>query len=205
MSEDPLVVHDVSQDTALGVPPMVTTPPWDGAPTAGLHALPALEALPLYVPKPVKVPPPVVPSATIVAASPTRVAPPTSRAMSSRRRRAKAQALDLLLIVLTVGVGWSLWSLVAWRHGQTPAKRLMGMRCIDTRAGAAARFGTMARREVALKWVPAVVTLGVAYGVGGAVACGERREALWDKGAKTIVVDDPDGRWRPERARRAAA
>lgn len=199
MSEDPRVVHDVTQDTALGVPATITTPPWDGAPVEMLHGLPALEALPLFVPKPVRVPPPVVPSATIVAA-PTRMPPPTSRAMSSPRRRVKAHALDLVLIVLTVGVGWWLWSLLLWRGGQTPAKRLMHMRCIDTRAGAAARFGTMARREIALKWVPGAVTLGVALGVGGATAWGERREALWDRAARTIVVDDPDDHWRPERS-----
>jgi uncharacterized RDD family membrane protein YckC len=200
MSENPLVGHNVVQDTAFAVPTMGTgAPPLRLAPQpVTLRSVPALEALP-----PVTRHGGDVDTGPVAAAEPAgpRVPPPNSKAMSSPGRRLRAQGLDVVLFVATVGVGWVLWSAVVWRHGQTPAKRLMRMRCIDTRVGSAARFRTMAHREVGLKWLPGVLTLGLGLAVGGAVSLGERRESLWDKGAKTIVIDDPDGRYRPERSR----
>lgn len=204
MSENPLVAHDVVQDTAFAVPTMVT-----GAPqirlspqSVALRGVPALEALP---PMAGPVPddgPARLASPAVDAVPVPRVPPPSSRDMSSPGRRLLAQGLDVVLFVVTAGVGWVAWSAVAWRHGQTPAKRLLRMRCIDTRVGTAARFRTMARREVGLKWVPAIVTLGLWPVAAGAACLGERREALWDKAGKTIVIDDPGGRYRPDRSAR---
>jgi hypothetical protein len=119
--------------------------------------------------------------------------------MSSPRRRAVAHVLEVVLLVATLGVGWLVWSLVAWRRGQTPAKQLLRMRCIDTWTGRAAGFRAMARREVADKWLPAAATLGLWLVGGGLLVLGERREAAWDKTAGAIVIDDPDGRYAPPR------
>jgi uncharacterized RDD family membrane protein YckC len=202
MSENPLVAPDVAQDTALAVPTMGTGAPHlrrSPQPVA-LRSVPALEALPPMAR-------PVSDDDTARLASPDvdavrapRVPPPSSRDMSSPGRRLRAQALDAVLFVVTAGVGWVAWSAVTWRHGQTPAKRLLRMRCIDTRVGSAAGFRTMACREVGLKWVPSILTLGLGLVVGGAACLGERREALWDKAGKTIVIDDPRGRYRPDRS-----
>lgn len=194
MSENPLVAGSPPQDTAFAVPPMLAGgPELRYAPRdTPLQAVPALAALPPMAPAP--------PGAPVEAGSALRtgrVPPPSSKAMSSPDRRLRATALEVVLFATTLAVGWLLWSAVTWRHGQTPAKRLMRMRCIDTREGTAAGFRTMAHREVGLKWLPGLLTLGLGLAVGGAVALGERREALWDKGAKTIVIDDPDGRYRP--------
>jgi hypothetical protein len=119
--------------------------------------------------------------------------------MSSRRRRAAAHVLEGVLVVATLGVGWLAWSLVVWRRGQTPAKQLLRMRCIDTWTGRAAGFRTMARREAADKWLPTVATLGLWMFAGGMLVLGERRECAWDKTAGAIVIDDPDGRYAPAR------
>jgi uncharacterized RDD family membrane protein YckC len=204
MNENPLVANDVAQDTAFAVPTMVSGAPHlrHSPQPVALRGVPALEALPPMAQ-------PVSDDDTARLASPAadavpvpRVPPPSSRDMSSPGRRLLAQGLDVVLFVVTAGVGWMAWSAVAWRHGQTPAKRLLRMRCIDTRVGTAARFPTMARREVGLKWVPAIVTLGLWLVAGGAVCLGERREALWDKAGKTIVIDDRDGRYGPDRSAR---
>lgn len=197
MSENPLVAHEVMQETAVGVPVMAHDAGLDlRAPRhAALRAVPALEALPALQPVGIDAPvegglPPVL---SPVAPTP----PPSSKAMSSPRRRARGLGLEALLFLATLGVGWLAWSVVLWRQGQTPAKRLMRMRCIDTRSGAAAGVATMATRELALKWVPGLVTLGLTVMAGGLVALGERHETLWDKAASTIVIDDPRGRYRP--------
>lgn len=197
MSENPLVAHEVMQETALGLPPMAHEVDLRLPRRVALRAAPALEALPAL--RPVGIdpsdepgPPPV-----LTAVASTHVPPPSSKAMSSPRRRARSLGLEVVLVLVTLGVGWLVWSVVLWRQGQTPAKRLMRMRCIDTRSGAAAGALTMAARELALKWVPGLATLGLTLMAGGLVALGERHEALWDKAARTIVIDDPQGRYRP--------
>src|ERR1017187_9491207 len=40
-----------------------------------------------------------------------------------------AYALAVLLFIVTLGIGYIIWSLMAWRHGQTPAQRLFRLRC----------------------------------------------------------------------------
>mgnify|MGYP006180715083 CR=1 FL=1 len=42
-----------------------------------------------------------------------------------------------------------------------------------------------------------LASLGLTLMTGGLVALGERHEAVWDKLARTIVIDDPEGRYRP--------
>lgn len=199
MSENPLVAHEVLQETAFGLPSMTQDAGLNLRPPRRvvLRAAPALAALPALKPVGVE------PSSDLVA-SPTRtdvacahVPPPSSKAMSSPRRRARSLVLEVVLVVVTLGVGWLVWSAVLWRRGQTPAKCLMRMRCIDTRSGAAAGARTMAARELALKWVPGLASLGLTLMTGGLVALGERHEAVWDKLARTIVIDDPEGRYRP--------
>lgn len=199
MSENHLVAHDVLQETAFGLPPMTQEAGLNfrSPRRVALRAAPALAALPALQPVGME------PSIEVVA-SPARtdvasadVPPPSSKAMSSPRRRARSLVLEVVLVVVTLGVGWLAWSVVLWRRGQTPAKRLMRMRCIDTRSGAAAGAGTMAARELALKWVPGLATLGLTLMIGGLVALGERHEAMWDKAARTIVIDDPAGRYGP--------
>jgi hypothetical protein len=119
--------------------------------------------------------------------------------MSLPARRLRAQVLEGALLVGTLVVGWVAWSLLLWGRGQTPAKQLLHMRCIDTWTGRAAGPATMMRRELAGKWALAVSTLGLSMVVGGLVVYGERREAFWDKTANTIVIDDPHDRYAPRR------
>jgi uncharacterized RDD family membrane protein YckC len=79
--------------------------------------------------------------------------------------RFSALLLDLGLAVVTLGVGWLIWSLVTWRHGQTPAKQLMGHVVADAATGRPLGWGRMAHRElivrVLLGTVLSLVTAGV--------------------------------------------
>jgi uncharacterized RDD family membrane protein YckC len=112
---------------------------------------------------------------------------------SSAGRRFGAYLLDVLLLMVTLSIGWIIWSLVIWGKGQTPAKQLMHMRCVDLSTGAVAGWGTMALRELVGKVVIGNVTCGISTVVGGAMILGDGapRQALWDKIASTVVVDDP--------------
>jgi uncharacterized RDD family membrane protein YckC len=117
--------------------------------------------------------------------------------LSSSGKRFGAWLLDGLLIVVTLVIGWLVWSLVVWAKGQTPAKSLLGMRCIRTDTGRGAT--TMALRELGGKVILGNLTFGITTIVSGIMilADGERHQAIWDKMVSTVVVDDPDSRLVP--------
>jgi uncharacterized RDD family membrane protein YckC len=58
-----------------------------------------------------------------------------------------AYALAVLLFIVSLGIGYIIWSLVAWGHGQTPAQRLLGLRCWRPGTGRPASRAQMALRQ----------------------------------------------------------
>lgn len=111
--------------------------------------------------------------------------------MSSAGKRFGAYLLEALLLMATLVIGWLVWSLCIWGRGQTPAKQLLHMRCVDQHSGQVAGWGTMALREIVGKAILANVTCGISTLVGAFMVLGESRQGVWDKIANTIVVDDP--------------
>ena len=105
--------------------------------------------------------------------------------------------LDLALIIVTLGIGWMIWSLVAWRSGQTPAKQILKMRVLHESTGKPATWGHMAVREFLVPLtvnIAAWVTLGV-----GAVAWitleivfyfVKGKRTLRDYWVRTVVVNE---------------
>ncbi len=49
--------------------------------------------------------------------------------------RLRAFLLTCLLFVVTLGIGWIVWSLLEWRHGRTASFRLTGLRVVRRRDG----------------------------------------------------------------------
>src|SRR6476659_3326284 len=48
--------------------------------------------------------------------------------LSSAWRRLGGYLLEGVLFVVTLIVGWLIWSIIVWGRGETPAKQLLGMR-----------------------------------------------------------------------------
>jgi uncharacterized RDD family membrane protein YckC len=119
-------------------------------------------------------------------------ADPGGAPISTGGRRFAAFLLEILLSIVTLGIGWLIWSLIVWGDGKTPAKALMGMRVVNSETGQVATWGTMALREVVGKWILGNVTFGITTVVGGIMILGESRQAIWDKIATTVVVDEVD-------------
>jgi uncharacterized RDD family membrane protein YckC len=127
---------------------------------------------------------------------------PASLVLSSPWRRLGASLLDTLLGVVTLFVGWLIWSLIVWNRGQTPAKQLLGMRTIDRESLHSAGWGRMLLRELPCKLVISIVASVTLLGFilyFWLLWDGERQE-LWDKMAGTLVVNDPGGVLDPRRA-----
>ena len=126
-------------------------------------------------------------------------------ALASRGQRLAGHTLEVVLFALTLGAGWVFWFASTGRGGQTPAKRLLGLRVVDGE-GRPAGLRRMVVRDVLLKVVAFVlldllllsmeVEGGVDLAFAGVVAwlvaalwCAwdGNRQCLWDKVAGTRV------------------
>lgn len=121
--------------------------------------------------------------------------PPGVR-LSSVGRRLGAYLLDGLLLLVTLILGWLIWSLIVWKDGRTPAKQLLGMRVARKDRGTPATWGTMCLRELVGKGLVMGVLSFVSFGIAPLVLFfmllwDRDRQELWDKIAGTLVVDDP--------------
>ena len=70
--------------------------------------------------------------------------------LASFQHRLGAYALDVGLAILTLGIGWIIWSLVVWGKGQTPAKQILKIRVYAAEGRRPATWGHMAVREFLL-------------------------------------------------------
>jgi len=122
--------------------------------------------------------------------------------LASQGQRFGAFLLDLVLVVVTLGIGYLIWSLVVWGRGQTPAKQLLKLRVIRLNDRRAASWGIMAVRQFVL----VAVVFGVDAALGGfglisllwllangiTLLATDKNQALWDKILSTVVVSEPN-------------
>jgi uncharacterized RDD family membrane protein YckC len=74
---------------------------------------------------------------------------PQGARLASKGRVAASWFLAIGLFAVTLGVGYLAWALVTWDQGQTPAQRLLGLRCWRPESGRLADRKRMALREAA--------------------------------------------------------
>ena len=130
-----------------------------------------------------------------LTAPPGAVALPPGVSLSSPGKRFVGLLLESALVVVTLYVGWLVWSLVVWANGQTPAKQILGMKVYRPGGRRAASWGVSCLREVVGKGIVltlvSLITLGIGWLVAVLMIFGNRHQTLWDKVAGTVVVDDP--------------
>ena len=98
--------------------------------------------------------------------------------------------LEVVLAIVTLGIGYLIWSLFTIKQGQTPGKKLMGIRVVSLNDGKALPFWMMLLREWIVEDFIAAITFGIAYIW---ILFDDRNQALYDKIMNTIVVNDPQG------------
>lgn len=105
---------------------------------------------------------------------------------ASRGRVAASYLLGVGLFILTAGVGYLAWGIVLWGHGQTPAQRLLDLRCWRPETGRVASREHMALRQVT----------GLLNGellIGPIIwLTSKSLNSLGDLLAGTVVLHDPD-------------
>ena len=99
------------------------------------------------------------------------VAPPGVRLVSAGGRLG-AVLVDVVLIMVTFGVGWWIWALITWGNGQSPGKQLLGHVVADAATGEAFDWGRMFLREILIRLllfgIPNMLTFGL-FGLGDAL------------------------------------
>ena len=114
-------------------------------------------------------------------------------------RRIKALLLTVLLVVVTLGVGWLVWSVVEWRRGRTASFRLTGLRVVRRSDGRPIGLARSILRNAiccTLLLVPTIVAccvLAIAFVMGASPPdqlLREPRTAPWDFLTRTKVVSE---------------
>jgi len=121
---------------------------------------------------------------------------PPGVVVSSAGKRLGGYLLEVLLVIVTLVLGWLIWSLIVWGQSTSPAKQLLKMKVLKKDTGLRASYGTMALRELVGKWLIVGLVIGSICGLVAIVLdfmllWDKDRQELWDKIAGTIVVDDP--------------
>ena len=116
---------------------------------------------------------------------------PIGVTLASPAKRFGGWIVDALLVVVTLFVGYFVWSLISFTSGRTPGKQLLGMRYVHLDTGRAAGWGRTFLREVIAKAIVGVLcslTFGIAYFW---LIWDRDNQELWDKVVGTVVVNDP--------------
>ena len=95
----------------------------------------------------------------------TNSSPEMNLRYASFQHRLGAIVLDATLMVITLGIGWLIWSFIVWGEGQTPAKKILKLRTINFTNGRPATWGHMGIRAALI-----TITVSIASGVTGGIA-----------------------------------
>ena len=115
---------------------------------------------------------------------------PEGVVLTSKSSRLLCALLEVVLAVLTIGIGYFIWQFFTYRTGQTPGKKLMGIRVVSLNDGKALPFWMTLLREWIVKGFIGGITFGIAYIW---IMFDAKNQGLYDKVLNTVVVDDPQG------------
>jgi uncharacterized RDD family membrane protein YckC len=117
--------------------------------------------------------------------------PASAMRLVSPGGRFGAFLLEIVLAVVTLGIGYLIWSLITWSNGQTPGKQLLGQVVADAQTGAPADWSRMFMREFVIHGLLFgllnTVTFGVFFVVDSLMVFGTDHRTLHDKMAGTVV------------------
>jgi uncharacterized RDD family membrane protein YckC len=133
-------------------------------------------------------PPGLMDRATQVAAMPPL---PPGTELATAGRRIGTYLLEIVLAVVTLGIGYLIWMLIVWSKGQTPGKQLMGLRVYHLQNQRAASWGQMFVRQVVGGIVNGIAYIGFIISVVFLFSDPLRR-TVPDRIAGTIVLSDPN-------------
>lgn len=117
---------------------------------------------------------------------------PQGTQLASVGRRIGSYFLSGLLAIVTLGLGYLIWGVIAWAKGQTPTQQVLGMRTWKPQTQTNATWGTMFLREVIGGIVTSIIPPITEIVSFFLFVTGKERKALADHVAGTIVLYDPN-------------
>ncbi|MFB7248546.1 hypothetical protein CW362_36590 [Streptomyces populi] len=107
--------------------------------------------------------------------------------------RFAAYLLNLLLMVVTLGIGWLIWAMVTWStDSANPGQKLMGLSIVKKDTGVRLTWGGMFVRNFLLAGVVmsflSAITLSIAAWVNLFKLFGSEKQNLVDSMAGSVVV-----------------
>lgn len=111
---------------------------------------------------------------------------PQGAELASVGRRIGGYFMELLLMIVTLGIGYFIWLLVVWARGQTPGKQVLGMYCYRPSTSSTASWGYML-----LRWFGQVLESFVPLGfvvTSIMMIVSDEHKALHDHIAGTVVL-----------------
>jgi uncharacterized RDD family membrane protein YckC len=135
---------------------------------------------------------PVVGPGGLIRDAETGVYIPAGTQVASVGRRIGAWFLSILLLIVTLVIGYVIWGLIAWGKGTTPALQVLGMKVWRVDQPGVPGWGRMALREVVGRIVEGI--LGAITQIISFVlfVSSDKRQALHDMIASTTVLHDPN-------------
>jgi uncharacterized RDD family membrane protein YckC len=117
---------------------------------------------------------------------------PQGTVLASSGRRIGAYFLAIPLAIITLGIGYVIWGLIAWGNGQTPALQVLGMRVWRPEDNRVAGFWWMALREIVGRICdgilpPITELISLIF-----MLTRPDRKTLHDLVAGTVVLHDPN-------------
>jgi uncharacterized RDD family membrane protein YckC len=110
--------------------------------------------------------------------------------LSSVAKRFGEYCLELVLMLVTLFIGWAIWSLIIYGRGQTPAKQVLKMKIVKLDTGKPTSWGMTWVREWPCKFVIGFAAALSFYIVYFWPLWDNDNQELWDKMIGSVVVDD---------------
>jgi uncharacterized RDD family membrane protein YckC len=118
---------------------------------------------------------------------------PQGTELASVGRRIGAYFLAIPLYIVTFGLGYVVWGLIAWSNGQTPTQTLLGMQTYKVDTGQPTSWGGQFGREASrlvyviplVGWIIAIVSFVM-------FLSSTDRRSLHDSMSGTVVLYDPN-------------
>jgi uncharacterized RDD family membrane protein YckC len=137
------------------------------------------------------------PPATGYGMQPGIVLPPGTE-LASAGKRIGTYFLEIVLVIVTLVIGYLIWMLILWGRGQTPGKRIMGMRIYHLQNQRAASWGQMFLRQFVGGIVNGIFYIGLIVSVVFLFTDPLRR-TVPDRIAGTIELNDPNNVLEPRK------
>jgi uncharacterized RDD family membrane protein YckC len=122
----------------------------------------------------------------------TSVTPMNSNELATPAVRLGSYLLEALFTLVTLGIGWLIWSFIVWGKGTTPGHQVVRLYVVNEKTGKEFSWGQMFVREILVKWfligALSVVTFGIVFLVDSFMVVRDDRKSLHDRICGSIVV-----------------